>query len=170
MKHALLFCALLLSTVVASADAGKTAAIYYSGDQTVGIAGDSTDCFVEAIFSQSGSSVVVRAILADAHSAELVGIGTTKAKYSSAKQAHYFKSNHNDSPVQELQLTAVTKKSPQELALVVVDGGHFDSLTCKNLTPAQDSVVSEMFEHFEDYTDESDDHDHDDHDHDHHHH
>jgi hypothetical protein len=174
MTKLLLSVILSLGTVSALAgeEAGHGAlpegAVYYAGKQPVGIAGDEVDCFVEAVFSPKGSYVEVRTLLADAHDAtELIGKGEVKAKFSKSKGGYYFSTSKTDAPVQEMLLTAKTKKSADGMGITFADEGHLDTISCNNLNKAKDlqlSEVMEMFEHFEDYIEE----DHGDGDHDNH--
>lgn len=146
-------------------------AIYYTGQQPVGIAGDEVDCYVEAIYSADGNDVALRALIADAHdSSALIGKGTIEAQYSSAKGGYHFSTTDSDAPVQDLILTAKAQKTAEGMGITFSDEGHFDTVSCNNLTEAKDvelSEVMEKFEHFDDYVEEenADDehHDHDDH-------
>lgn len=147
-------------------------ALYYAGKQPVGLVGDEKDCFVEAVFSPKGSRVDVRALVADPHdSSVLVGQGVVKANYSLEKKSYVFTSSTADAPVKEMILHAAAKKTAEGMGLTFFDEGHFDSVSCNNLTQAKDTSLSEimeMFEHFDEYVEESEE-PHDDHDHDHQH-
>lgn len=162
--------AALLSVSVSMANSTLPAGgAYYAGQQPVGIAGEVKDCFVEAVFSPQGSRVEVRALIADPHDGALIGKGTVRAKYTSSKDGYYFSSTKKNAPIQEMLLNAKVKKTAEGMNLTFLDGGHYDSVSCNNLTAAKDSQlleVQEMFEHFADFVEEEED-GHDDHDHQH---
>jgi hypothetical protein len=158
--------AVLASTALGSAIAKaneKSAAIYYKGEQPVGVGGEVVDCFVEASYSSSGQSADLRLLVADAHDGDMVGVGPVKATYNNQKVGYGYTTANVDDKIQELFLKAESPKIVVGLSLIVLDGTHTDAVTCNRLNASQGTELTEVqekFEHFGDYVEEDHDHDH----------
>lgn len=146
-------------------------AVYYVGKQSTLLG--STECFVEATYSDDGEEVIVRSILTDGHSGELVGVGPIDADYISSDLMYSFY-DPNAEDVISLELVAKVVKQGEILNLVLNHGTHDHGDSCESLEVAIDQkllAVEEMFHHFDDYLEDQDHHDqnfeHDDHDHEH---
>lgn len=134
---------------------------YFKGQQPVGIAGETTDCFLEADILTSGETAKLRVLAADPHDGDLIGLGPILAHYEIENAGYYFVSNNDHDKVQELFLSTQSPSILNSLQLTILDGNHADTLECKNLQTPQGlelELVVEKFKNFEDYTD--DDHDH----------
>jgi hypothetical protein len=168
LKVSMFLSVALVSASALAHGAPKAGAVYYVGQQQVGLV-DQAECYVEAVYSPKGSKATVRALVSDPHGdGDLIGLGEVLGKYSSSKVGYYFSTTKKDAPIKEMLLSAVQKKQGTELALTVAHEDHYDGLKCETLVGATDQKledIEEMFEHFEDYVEE-DGHDHD-HDHQH---
>lgn len=138
---------------------------YYKGEQPVGIAGETTECFVETEYLSLGQSVKIRTLTADLHDGELFGLGPIEAAYQDLNHGYKFVASDDHDKLQQLFLTAHLSSQPESLEILVLDGSHEDSIQCLGLRSVSNSeleLIEEKFKHFDDYT-EDDDHDHHNH-------
>jgi hypothetical protein len=156
LKVSLFLSVALVSTLALADSAAKAGAVYYVGQQKIGLV-DQAECYVEATYSPKGSKATVRALVSDPHDGDLVGFGEVLGKYSSSKAGYYFSTKDTDASVQSMLLIASQKKEGTELNLVVLDGEHSDSLACEALSIADDQKledIEEMFKNFDDYVED----------------
>jgi hypothetical protein len=157
MKVIVLFLAAQLAA------AQTIAASYYKGQQPVGIAGDTVDCYIEADYLNVDQALKLRVLAADPHDGDLIGLGPVVANYEASKTGYYFLSSDDHDKVQELLLAVQSPLAISDLSMVILDGNHADVIKCTNPEILQGNaleLILEKFEHFDDYTDDHD-HDHD---------
>lgn len=136
---------------------------FFKGVQSLGIAGDTTDCYLETTQLKNTQSFQIRTLVADPHEGELIGLGPVQAAYQSQNQSYQFQAQDSHDKLQNL----IFNIQNRSLILTILDESHEDLIECSNLNLATNTELEELqelFEHFDDFTG---DHDHDD-DHDHH--
>jgi len=158
MKKWILALPLMMSASHAYSDAIVQSAVYYKGEQPIGIAGDVVDCFVEVEYHDVDASVELRALLADPHGyGDLVGFGPSAADYDESSAGYVFTADDDHDRVQSLFLKSSAPGSSEALRLAILDGSHLDELACNAMSRLQGDTlayVEEKFEHFDDYVED----------------
>jgi hypothetical protein len=154
----------ILASLLVSAQA-FAAPSYYKGEQPIGIAGETTECFVETEYVNQGQSVKIRSLTTDLHDGELFGSGPIEAAYQAQNHGYNFAASDDHDKLQQLFLTAHLLSQPESLDITVLDGSHADTIQCLGLRTVSISeleMIKEKFENFDDYTGDGD-HDHHNH-------
>ncbi|MBY0313936.1 MAG: hypothetical protein K2Q26_00320 [Bdellovibrionales bacterium] len=144
-----ILCAIMASSWTAVAFAQPS---YFVGQQKITLQ-QTQKCFIEVTYGTNAKQASVRGILLIPHDNKNVAVGPLTMNYKtiSGKESLYFEDKSSGAPTKQAILWG-SGTTPVRFQVAVLDGNHYDNLSCDTLqAPTAENLeeVEEAFEHFE---------------------